>query len=400
PVIRDAVEEVQSFVQAPLPMIATSAFGALSLAVQGRADIKRADTLTGPTSLFTLTIADSGERKSTVDKYFTGAVRAYEKEQRKELQPKVKAQTIELDVWKAKRQGLLRKITSETRQGNPTDEIEDQLAKLEREKPPPIKVPYLIRSDETSEHLAIALRDEWPSGGIISSEAGIVFGSHAMNPESIMRNLSQFNVLWDGGELQTGRVTRKSFQLRDVRLTVSLQIQPAALKEFLDKHGALARGNGFLARFLISWPESTQGSRPMADPPDGWPHLSDFNLRVRQLLNAGLQFTREGGINTFMLGFNPEAQREWRKCHDKVESQIKPGRPLHEIKDAASKVADNVARMATLMHVFQYGPNGAVGPESVTAAFQIVSWHINETRRFLGEFSLPPEFSNAALLDD
>jgi putative DNA primase/helicase len=56
--------------------------------------------------------------------------------------------------------------------------------------------------------------------------------------------------------------------------------------------------------------------------------------------------------------------------------------------------------MATLIHVFQYGPNGAVGPESVTAAFAITSWHTNETRRFLGEFSLPPEFSNAALLDD
>ena len=56
--------------------------------------------------------------------------------------------------------------------------------------------------------------------------------------------------------------------------------------------------------------------------------------------------------------------------------------------------------MATLMHVFQYGPNCAVGPESVTAAFEIASWHINETRRFLGEFSLSPDFSNAALLDD
>ena len=87
PVLRDAVEEVQSFVQAPLSMIATSAFGALSLCVQGRADVRRAGTLTGPTSLFTLTIADSGERKSTVDKYFTDGIREYEDEQRKALYP-------------------------------------------------------------------------------------------------------------------------------------------------------------------------------------------------------------------------------------------------------------------------------------------------------------------------
>jgi putative DNA primase/helicase len=381
-------------------MIATSAFGALSLCVQGLADVRRAGTLTGPTSLSTLTIADSGERKSTVDKYFTDGIREYEDEQRKALYPQVKARKMEIEIWEAKRSGLLQKIKSETKKDNPTDEIEARLAELEKEKPRRIKVPHLIRTDETPEHLAMALRDEWPSAGIVSSEAGAVFGSHAMNPESIMRNLSLFNILWDGGELQVGRVTRESFRLKDVRLSVSLQIQPGALKEFLDKHGALARGNGFLARFLITWPESTQGSRLMADPPDNWPRLSAFRRRVRELLNEPLQFTPEGGIKPFLLHLDPKASQVWRECHDEIELQLGPGKPLNEIKDAASKVADNVARMATLMHVFRYGSNGAVGPESVTAAFDIASWHINETRRFLGEFSLSPEFSHAALLDD
>ena len=400
PAIRDAVQEVQSFVQAPLPMIATSAFGALSLCVQGLADVRRAGTLTGPTSLSTLTIADSGERKSTVDKYFTDGIREYEDEQRKALCPQVKARKMEIEIWEDKRSGLHQKIKSETKKDNPTDEIEARLAELEKEKPRRIKVPHLIRTDETPEHLAMALRDEWPSAGIVSSEAGAVFGSHAMNPESIMRNLSLFNILWDGGELQVGRVTRESFRLKDVRLSVSLQIQPGALKEFLDKHGALARGNGFLARFLITWPESTQGSRLMADPPTDWPSLSAFKLKVRELLDTPPQFTQEGGIKPFLLYLNPKATQVWRECHDEIELQLGPGKPLNEIKDAASKVADNVARMATLMHVFRYGSNGAVGPESVTAAFDIASWHINETRRFLGEFSLSPEFSHAALLDD
>ena len=137
PAIRDAVQEVQSFVQAPLPMIATSAISALSLCVQGLADIERAGTLTGPTSLFALTIADSGERKSTVDGYFTKAVRDYQDEQRKALYPQIKARKREIKVWKAKHSGLLQKIKSETKQGNPTGEIEGQLAKLEDEKPRP-----------------------------------------------------------------------------------------------------------------------------------------------------------------------------------------------------------------------------------------------------------------------
>ena len=132
--IRDAVQEVQSFVQAPAPMIATSALGALSLCVQGLADIRRADTLTGPSSLFTLTIADSGERKSTVDNYFTKAVRDYQDEQRKALYPQIKARKREIEVWKPKTQDLLQKIKSETKQGNPTVEIEEPTCQTRRRK--------------------------------------------------------------------------------------------------------------------------------------------------------------------------------------------------------------------------------------------------------------------------
>lgn len=73
--IRTAVEEVQGFTKAPVPLVASSALAALSLAIQAHADAKRAEKLTGPVSLFLLTIADSGERKSTCDGFFTKAIR-------------------------------------------------------------------------------------------------------------------------------------------------------------------------------------------------------------------------------------------------------------------------------------------------------------------------------------
>jgi putative DNA primase/helicase len=47
-VIRDAAEEVAGFIKAPFPLVAGSALGALSLAIQAHCDIKRAERLTGP----------------------------------------------------------------------------------------------------------------------------------------------------------------------------------------------------------------------------------------------------------------------------------------------------------------------------------------------------------------
>jgi len=79
--LRAAVEEVRAFTKAPIPLVASSALAALSLAVQAHADVKRAEKLQGPTGLFLLTVADSGERKSTCDGFFIQAIRDYEAEQ-------------------------------------------------------------------------------------------------------------------------------------------------------------------------------------------------------------------------------------------------------------------------------------------------------------------------------
>ena len=399
-IIQGAVSEVHGFVQSPISMIATSALGALSVAAQGLVDIHRAETLTGPVSLFALTIADSGERKSTVDRYFTEAIRTFEAEQKDALSSEIRSYKTDQRVWEAKRAGLTEKIKTEARREKSTQTLEDHLHQLEALEPMPVRAPYLIRSDETPEHLAIALRDEWPSAGVISSEAGTVFGSHGLNADSVMRTLSQLNVLWDGGELQVGRVTRESFRLQGVRLTISLQTQPQTLIEFLQKHGALARGNGFLARFLIAWPESTQGYRPMTDPPSGWPALTRFNKRIRELLETPLPLSDEGRLTPSSLKFDPDASREWRDFYNETEHQLRPGESLHEIRDAASKLADNMARIAALLHVFEDAAVPQVTVTSVRAAIAIVSWHIEESRRFLGSLSLPEEIRLALQLEE
>lgn len=74
-----AVQEVAGFVKAPIPLIATSVMAALSLAIQAHTDVKRAEKLSGPCGLFLLAIADSGERKSMWDGFFTTAIHAIRK---------------------------------------------------------------------------------------------------------------------------------------------------------------------------------------------------------------------------------------------------------------------------------------------------------------------------------
>jgi putative DNA primase/helicase len=400
--IRAAVEEVASFAKAPLPMIASSALAALSLAIQAHVDVKRLEKLHGPVGLFLLIIADSGERKSTCDGFFTKTISDYEEAQAEVAKPALKDHKAAISAWDAKCGGVKEKIRQLAKEQKPTSGMESALRDLEHDKPEPPRIPRLLYADATPEALAYGLAKQWPSGGVVSAEAGIVFGSHGMGKDSVMRNLGLLNQLWDGKSLTIDRRSTESFTVRGARLTVALQIQEPTLREFFSRSGALARGTGFLARFLVAWPESTQGMRLIdPDAPDGpstWPHLATFHRRIAAILELPAPIDEDGALTPAMLVLTPEAKAAWVEYHNAIESELASGGELHEVRDVASKSADNAARLAALFQMFE-GAGGAIGAEAFEGASRITAWHLNEARRFFGELALPAELADAARLD-
>ena len=137
-----------------------------------------------------------------------------------------------------------------------------------------------------------------------------------------------------------------------------MQVQEATLREFNDKAGIVARGIGFLARFLISWPESTQGTRSFTEPPEHWPHLATFDRRISEILSTLVPMNIEGCLEPALLKFSPEAKALWVEFYNTIESMLASGNELYDVRDVASKSADNAARLAALFHVFKYGIGG------------------------------------------
>ncbi|MCU7873577.1 MAG: DUF3987 domain-containing protein [Candidatus Thiodiazotropha sp. (ex Lucinoma borealis)] len=397
--LRAAVEEVRAFTKAPIPLVVSSALAALSLAVQAHADVKRAEKLHGPTGLFLLTVADSGERKSTCDGFFMQAIRDYEAVQAETAKPLIRDHKATMDAWEAKRGGIKEKIRQLSKAGKPAREQEQALRDLEHDKPEPPRVPRLIYGDATPEALKWNLAKGWPSGGVVSSEAGLVFGAHGMGKDSVMRNLATLNQLWDGVDIATERRTTESFTVRGARLTIALQVQEATLRSFFDRSGGLARGTGFLARFLLAWPESTQGHRPFTDPPKSWPALTHFNQRTATILKQAVPIDEDGALSPPVFPLAADIKAAWVAFHDAIESELRSGGELYDVRDVASKTADNASRIATLFQLFEHGSGGAIGLAAFEGASRIAAWHLHEARRFYGELALPEEQANAARLD-
>lgn len=401
--IKNAVIEVQGFTKAPVPLVASCALAALSLAGQSFVNIKRDDKLTGPVSLFFLTIADSGERKSTCDGFFMQAVREYESEQAELAKPKFVEYNVNHAVWKTKSDGIkakIRKLAGDLESENDIFNLEKLLLELDRQKPIPPKVPRLIYSDVTPESLKKNLAINWPSAGIISSEGGVVFGAHGMNKDSAMRNLATYNYGWDGKGIPTDRTTTESFNVEEVRLTMAIQVQQETLKEFTSRLGELARGIGFFARVLIAWPESTQGTRFYTNPPESWPYLAAFNRQISNILNFPSPVSSNGKLESQMMSLARLAKLAWVKFHDTIESELLQDGEFYDVKDVASKAADNAVRLACLFHLIDHGLCGDVDEETFDRASLIVLWHLKEAQRVFGEIALSPELINAMELEN
>jgi len=397
--IRFAVEEVLGFVKAPTPLVVSAALSGLSMAVQSHADVVRAEKLKGPTGLYLLTIAESGERKSTCDNFFTSAIRDYEAKQAEAAKPAIKEYKAKFDSWDQQYSGVKDSIRAAAKAGKSTIELDAELLQLQMDEPEPPRIPRIIYGDATPAALKYNLAKGWPSGAVVSSEGGIVFGGHGMKKDSAMENLATLNQLWDGTDQPTERRATESYTVKGARFTMSIMVQEATLRAFFKQDGGLARGTGFLARFLIAWPESTQGFRPFTEAPANWPHIAAFNRRISAILSQEPPIDDDGALHPQMMTLSPEAKQAWVAFHDAIESELGTGGELFDIRDVASKTADNAARLACQFHVFS-GDAGAISLDAFEAASRITAWHLNEARRFFGGLALPQELADAARLDD
>jgi len=228
-------------------------------------------------------------------------IRDYEAKQTESAKPLIKDRKAAMEAWEAKRGGIKEKIRQLSKSGKSVCEQEEALRDIEHEKPEQPQVPRLIYGDATPEALKWNLVKGRPSGGVVSSEVGLVFGAHGMGKDSVMRNLATLNQLWDGVDIATERRTTESFTVRGARLTIALQVQEATLRSFFDRSGGLARGMGFLARFLLAWPESTQGHWPFTDPPESWPALTRFNQCIAGIFEQDVPIDEDEALSPPVL---------------------------------------------------------------------------------------------------
>ncbi len=391
--LRDPVEAVQGFTQAPVAIPAASALAVASLAVQGFADV---ETLGGfaPVSLYFLTIAQSGERKSSCDKPLLRGLREYEREQSEVYAAAFKTWANDLELHDAKRKGALRDAAS----GKPDKrtEAEADLAALGDAPEGPI-LPDRTASEPTLEGLFRAFLQGQPSLGLFSDEAGQFLGGHAMNADNRMKTLGGLNSLWDGSEIKRTRAGDGVFTLRGRRMALHLMAQPVVMHGFISD--PLASGLGFLPRCLICEPASSIGQRLSANMRRDDAALSIFAARLKSILSRTLPTWDDGRtLKPGSLMLTPSARALLVAFSDAMEAAQAPRGALSHITGTASKVAEQAARIAGALTLWADLDASEVQPAVMADAITLAQFYLSEASRLASAATVSVEIDRAEAL--
>jgi hypothetical protein len=388
PVLAPACQSLQRVIQAPDAICAASLLAAASLAVQGLADVEM-DGRVHPLSLWFLTVAESGERKSAVDGEAMRCARDVERELAKSYIDALTAHDIELEAWNASK--------TEAKKKKPA-QLADSLRALGPEPLPPLR-PNLIAGDFTAEGLAKLLAMGRPSLGAFTDEAALVFGGHGMTKETVARTAATLCKLWDRGELDRIRAGDGATKLWGRRLALHLMAQPVIAERALCD--PILRGQGFLARCLLAWPHSTAGNRPYrAESLRDDPALGHYGARLGDLLRRSLPLA-EGERNELApptLTLTPEAKAIWQRAHDGIEAAMGPEGRYAMVKPWASKAAEQVLRVAGVLTLTEDPQAQRIEAVTIERAAELVIWHLGEAERLAGTAEVGDDIRDAEAL--
>ncbi|CAL60685.1 conserved hypothetical protein; putative CP4-57 prophage protein [Herminiimonas arsenicoxydans] len=378
PVMKKTILEIHAATQAPLGMILATVLFDMTLSVQNSIDVRRPNGSQGPVSTIMTVLADSGERKSTVANEIFSAVEEVETEENKKTDQEMEGWKIQSKLHAEKLKGVLAAIRKAMTKGKPTEELDVLYLKLVMEQPvKPKRIRVMFGPDITLAALKYALYETGSSVAIVTDEGGEFYKSNAAIDYPFL------NSAWGGVGPKVSRRTSESFSVPDVRLSLLQMVQNALFQEHENGRGSMARASGYHARGLICRPASTQGFRWITAEQILRAATPVFTARVKALLRENIAHVKAGTLERIVMEFSPEAAIQFNQTGNRIEGMLQPGQPLCEFKDHASKLGENIARVAAVLEYFEYGP-GPISADTLRRASEIVQWFSSEFQHIFG----------------
>jgi putative DNA primase/helicase len=397
-ILGNAVKSLHKDTKAPLALCAQSVLASASLAAQAHFDVALPWGQRKPLAVFILTVGLSGERKSAIDEQVTGAAEERQEKDMVIYEQDLIAYKQELEQWKTENDKRNKKGVPKSQAGSDYSAADAYEAMQEPEAP---IHPLRLVEDPTAEGLYKLLENGQPSVGLFTDEGAQIIGGHALSKDNALKSMAMWCKLWDGSSISRVRAGDGVSVLYRRRMTINIQAQPEVMSKLLND--PMANGQGFLARCLVAWPESTIGSRHIeafANASQGV-ELSTLHAKLKGLHEAEPRVSEHSKqeLNPVELSLDDDAKLISLSAYNQFETLMKSGNDLCELTDRASKALENACRIAGILAVIDDGmATRSIKASHITSGLILMQWYLAESLRIKSMSLIPIEVKHAEML--
>ncbi|BDX17207.1 hypothetical protein MFKK_00170 [Halopseudomonas aestusnigri] len=378
--LQDAARAIAHHVQAPEAIAGQCVIGVAAYLAQTRVNAPALNRLDGmPCSLFLLTLANSGDRKSECRRLAFRVIDDAEREARSAYRQQCK----EIEDGAAHLKGKAR---------------DEYLA----EHPLPSD-PRTQYSDATFEPIAGDFIRGMPAACWDTDEGGQLFGGASLKADTRASTLGGLVKAFDSGTFERTR-SRGNVEGSGVayhrRLSVHLLAQAVTVAEALDD--PLLQGQGFLPRFLFADAPSLAGTRFLTPERMHSSAFSDARLhrfwdRCRAIMATDAAIDAETGeVTPPTLQLTPAAEAVWREHYNATEAEQSTLGDLAGVRPFAGRAGELARRLAAVLACFEQCPE--ITDSIMQSACAIVRYSVGEWARYTEGERLSPELKQAAAL--
>lgn len=241
-----------------------------------------------------------------------------------------------------------------------------------------LKTIQFLSKEPTVEGLIKALADGLPFHGLISNEGGQFFCGYGFNQENKVKTISTLSTLWDGEpQYRLRQQSGESSMLFDVRVSTNIMLQPRLAQELFSD--PLYLEQGWLARTLVDYPKCIAGTRfynrnILAHSPD----LEAYYARIQACFEQ-IQLSKNLCLTNLVL--SNEAENRIIEYHDSIEAQLSKGAYYHIIKPFAAKAVEHALRIAGNIHAMDRPNSTEISKEYMDNAILLTDYYLESLRR-------------------
>lgn len=364
--MREAAQAIAGHVAAPMALAGMAVLAGVAHIAMRLGDAQHPKTGAMPCSLYVLTQAKSGDRKSECFRLATAPVAKHERKQREAH----KAALKELEREAAK--------------------VKDREAKAIRASAPPD--PRTIFADTTTQRIEYEfINDSAPALSLLTDEGGILLGGHSLKSDTRAGNLGTLTRFFDGSGVDRGRIGEGQSGFRfGIRFGLFLSAQPVVLRDALAD--PLLRDQGFLPRFLFAGPASLAGTRFM-DEADltrraaDDSRIVDYWRALQRMVDLPVIIDEHGALALQPVELNQDAIKHWLLFYNDTEGRQAKGGNLEHLGAFASRSGELVARVAAVFALWRCCTQGnapgyaKVSGDDMQRAAALVGYSLAEWQR-------------------